>query len=314
MRQRNLGNTGIAVSELGLGTWGLSGDGYGRVVEEDQDAVIQRALDLGITLFETADCYGKGAMETKLGQRLPSDAVVVTKVGTDRDSKPNRKRFDAAFLKESVARCRERLKRDQLDVVLLHNPSTACVKRGEAADTMAALVAEGQLKAWGISAGSADVVTAALAHREPPAVVQLAYNLVYSKDVAAVSAELESRQVGLLARSILGYGLLGGFWGVSRRFARDDHRLNRWTQDQLERRIRELTTLRSTVTLRVPSLRAIAVRFVLANPLVSSAVLGPRSVIQLDQLVRDSGGEPPYLDAESRQKLEIRLQDSGALE
>jgi aryl-alcohol dehydrogenase-like predicted oxidoreductase len=314
MRQRNLGNTGISVSELGLGTWGLSGDGYGKVAIEDQDAVIERALTLGITLFETADCYGKGAMETKLGEKLPKDSVVVTKVGTDRDSKPARKRFDRQFLVDSVARSSERLQRERLDVVLLHNPSVACLERGEAADTMASLVADGKIRAWGVSAGNAEAVNKALAHREPPAVVQLAYNVVFSKDVDAVQPELESRSVGLLARSVLSYGLLGGFWGVSRRFARDDHRLNRWTQDQLERRIRELTTLRAAVTMRITSLRSLAVRFVLQNSAVGCAVLGPRSVLQLDQLVREAGTEPPYLDEAAMQRLQVRVQDAGALE
>ena len=67
MRKRPLGNTGLLVSELGLGTWGLSGDGYGPVAEAEQEGVIERALALGITLFETADSYALGGMEKKLG-------------------------------------------------------------------------------------------------------------------------------------------------------------------------------------------------------------------------------------------------------
>ena len=75
MRKRPLGSTGISVSELGLGTWGLSGDGYTAVPEVEQDAVIDRALALGVTLFETADSYGKGAMEKKLGERLSKASI-----------------------------------------------------------------------------------------------------------------------------------------------------------------------------------------------------------------------------------------------
>src|SRR5688572_5706902 len=103
MRKRSLGNTGIEVSELALGTWGLSGDGYAKVTEADQDRVIDRACALGITLFETADQYGQGAMEKKLGQRL-KDAKrtrIATKIGSDRESSPPRKRFDARFLREA---------------------------------------------------------------------------------------------------------------------------------------------------------------------------------------------------------------------
>ena len=126
MRHRLLGSTGISVSELGLGTWGLSGDGYSPLPEAEQDSVIERALALGVTLFDTADSYGKGAMETRLGERLAAhpEAVIVTKLGTDREAvAAHASRFKPEFIRESFERSRERLKRDVIDVVLLHNPS-----------------------------------------------------------------------------------------------------------------------------------------------------------------------------------------------
>ena len=69
MRRRPLGKTGLSVTELSLGTWGLSGDGYGPVAESEQDKVIDRARALGVNLFETADGYAGGAMERRLGER-----------------------------------------------------------------------------------------------------------------------------------------------------------------------------------------------------------------------------------------------------
>lgn len=314
MRTRKLGKTGLSVSELGLGTWGLSGDGYGPVADQDQDAVIDRALALGITLFETADVYGRGRMERRLAERLPDAAIIVTKVGTDRDSKPPRKRFDRAFVVESVARSQERLGRDRLDVVLLHNPSVQALTRGEAQAALAEQVAEGRVRAWGVSAGDADVVSAALAGEHTPAVVQLAYNVLFPRDVARVEKELEEREIGLLARSVLGHGLLAGFWASNRRFARDDHRLHRWTQDQLDRRLKEIQALRTAISRDVPTVRSVALRFVLDNPVVSAAILGPRSVLQLDQIVREAGKAPPYLDEQARARLGTRVSDVGALE
>lgn len=312
MRKRNLGKTGLDVSELSLGTWGLSGDGYGPVVEADQDEVIERALSLGINLFETAGCYGRGAMEKKLGQSLPKDAIIVTKLGTDRDGKPPRKRFDRAFLTESLDKSEERLQR-RPDVVLLHNPSVAATKAGDAAKLMQTWVDEGRIRAWGISAGDAEVVNAALENEPRPAVVQLAYNALFSNDVDAVRQDLSSYGIGLLARSILGHGLLAGFWGTNRRFPREDHRLKRWTQDQLERRLKEVNALRSAVTLKSPNVRSVAIRFVLDDETTSSAVLGPRTALQLDQLVREAGAEPPYLEPSAKHRLTVRLMDLGAL-
>ena len=90
MRKRPFGRAGFEVSELTLGTWGLSGDAYGPVYHKEVDKVIDRAIEAGITLFETADVYSYGEMESKLGERL-KDAEgtrIVTKIGTFRPPKP----------------------------------------------------------------------------------------------------------------------------------------------------------------------------------------------------------------------------------
>ena len=85
MRLRNLGRTGLRVSEMGLGTWGLSGDAYGPVDDAERELVLRRALEMGLTLLDTADVYGAGRMERLIGRVLGEglDAVVVTKGGTD---------------------------------------------------------------------------------------------------------------------------------------------------------------------------------------------------------------------------------------
>ena len=135
MRTRPLGSTEFEVSELSLGTWGLSGDGYGPVPEAEVERVLDRAVEVGITLFETADVYGKGAMERLLGARLPRETTrVVTKIGTDLDAVPPRKRFDLEHLRPAFERSRERLGRDKLDVVLLHNPSLQAMSASEPVD------------------------------------------------------------------------------------------------------------------------------------------------------------------------------------
>jgi aryl-alcohol dehydrogenase-like predicted oxidoreductase len=302
---RKLGRLELTVSELSLGTWGLSGDGYGPVTERVQDEVIERAREHGITLFDTADCYASGGMEAKLGERLPDDGStqIVTKLGTDLNSYPKRKRFDVAFLRESFERSRDRLKRSKLDVVLLHNPSVAAIQRGEAAQFLQEQVQAGQLTAWGISAGDAKSVLASLQLPSPPHVVELAYNVFCSADVDAVGADLENAGVAMLARSVLAHGLLAGLWSTHKTFDADDHRVARWTRDQFRRRLDQLKVFSVLDRNQTPSSRAAAVNFVLANSQVSSAILGPRDVVQLDQLVRETAKEPPYLWDAERYKL-----------
>ena len=309
MRTRALGNTGFDVSELCLGTWGLSGDGYGAIVEAEADRTIDKAIELGITLFDTSDAYGRGAMETKLGQRLPATARVCTKIGTDRDAQPPRKVFTPKHLRAAFERSRDRLGRPTIDVLLLHNPTMAAMNAGEAVGYLKGLKEQGDIGAWGVSAGSVDVAQAAVTRGAD--VVELAYNALFPKDLHELAGELAEAKTGVLARSVLAHGLLCGHWSADREFYPGDHRADRWTKDELRRRISQLDILRPLVMGPVTSLRAAALRFVLANQVVSSAVLGARSVAQLEQLGRDAGSGPPYVRDTALAELSRRLKTAG---
>src|SRR3984885_7916485 len=115
---------------MALGTWGLSGDAYGPVDEPEQERVLARALEMGFSLIDTADAYGGGRMERLVGRAVAdrTDVVLVTKGGTDRTTSPPRKRFDGAFLRDSLERSLRRLGRDRVDVYLLHNPSADALR------------------------------------------------------------------------------------------------------------------------------------------------------------------------------------------
>ena len=386
MRKRPLGKTGIEVSELGLGTWGLSGGGYGPVSTDEAERVILRALSLNIDLFETADTYGRGAMERMLGKLVPVDtATIVTKIGTDLDATPPQKRFELRYMREAFDRSRDRLGRERLDVVLLHNPSMLALGKSETFDFLNELRRLKALRGWGVSAGSPEVARAAI-HRGAD-VIELVYNVLAAEDLQEVADDVVSHDVGLLARSVLSHGLLAGRWEKGRTFPEGDHRAERWTADELTRRLAQVEAMRPLVTepeaiakpaqaapgeadgkpapvsdakppaaadeakppapaipateeaksalissgapaLResesgasaaeararasaIPSLRALALRFVLANDAVSCALLGPRSIEQLDELVRDASASPPFLRDTALAELATRLRAVG---
>lgn len=308
MRKRLLGNSGLKVSELALGTWGLSGDGYSPLPEAEQDAVIERALALGITLFDTADSYGKGAMEKRLGERLEKhpEVAIVTKLGTDRETSPARKWFDPKFIRDSFERSRERLKREVIDVVLLHNPSERSLERGDACALLQELQTQGAIRTWGVSVEGVETARAAM--HKGARVLEIAYNAFHHRALRQLAPELIAQQIGVLGRSVLAHGLLCGQWPMDKQFASDDHRSERWTSDDLKRRIQQLNAIRPCVNgSTVTSLRSAAIRFALSQEAVSSAVIGPRSAVQLDQLLRDAGKEPPYLGEEALEALFARL-------
>src|SRR4029079_14029449 len=84
-------------------------------------------------------------------------------------------------------------------------------------------------------------------------------------------------------------------WADNKTFSPGDHRAERWTSEQLRSRLRQLSIVSGMLGGEVSTLRSAALRFVLSNPVVSSAVIGPRNRVQLDQLVREAGQGPEYL-------------------
>jgi aryl-alcohol dehydrogenase-like predicted oxidoreductase len=303
VRFRSLGKTGLRISEMSLGTWGLSGDGYGPVDEASQEHVLRRALEMGISLIDTADAYGGGRMESRVARAVVArgDVVVVTKGGTDRATTPSRKRFDATYIRDCVDRSLRRLGRERIDVYLLHNPSENAIESGEAIDQLLKLKNEGKIAHWGVSAGDVEAGRAAL--RRGAEVIELAYNLIHGSDLHRLAGEIIVSGAGVLARSTLAYGLLAGGWTGETQFAPGDHRADRWTKPELERRLEQLAALRFLVRGDVATMRSAAVRFVLSNTIVSSAVLGPRNVAQLEDIAREVGMGPIYLSDEDLMRI-----------
>jgi aryl-alcohol dehydrogenase-like predicted oxidoreductase len=250
-------------------------------------------------------------MERALGRLLPKGTMIVTKIGTDLASVPPRKRFEVGFLRESFEQSQERIGRESLDIVLLHNPTMLAMASTEPFDFLKELKKRGTLKAWGVSAGSVEVARSAIRHGAE--VIELAYNLFVAADLHEIAGDLAESGAAVLARSILSHGLLTGHWTAEREFNPPDHRADRWTGTELKQRISQLEALRPVVTGPVLTLRSAAIRFVMSNQLVTSAVLGPRSVPQLEQLVREAGFGPPYLKDTALAELAARLKGVGIM-
>lgn len=308
MRKRTLGKTGIEVSEISLGTWGLSGDAYGVTYAGQAKGVIERARAMGITLFETSQSYGLGAMESELGATVASDpqVTIVTKWGTDRSESVAKKRFDPDYLKKSLETSRERLGTEARLIALLHNPTEQTLKDGRAVETLKEMATQGDLLSWGISVGSEEVARLALDAAAP--ILSFAYNVLTVQPLRAVSQLLAEKETGVLAHSVLFYGLLAGQWTAAKTFRNTDHRSERWPEGTLGSRVRQLDAIRPMISGETTSLRSAALRFVLSNAQVHSAVLGPRTTGHLDQMVRDLKGDLPYLSDAKLSALESRLE------
>lgn len=311
MRKRPLGKTGLVISEFAIGTWGLSGDAYGKVDEREAELVLRRAIDMGISLIDTSDAYGAGRMERLCGTIANDhpDVIVVTKGGIDRTTHPPRKVFSAVHLERAVERSCKRLGKEAIQLYLLHNPTIETLYMGEAVQAMESLKKAGKILHWGVAAGDEDVARTAI--DKGAEVIELAYNLVHPIALHRIAGDVMVSGCGILARSILAHGLLNGAWSKDRTFDDGDHRTDRWTRMELEHRIDQLDAIRFLVKGEVHTLRAAAVRFALSNHLVSSAILGPRTTEQLEQLVRETGGGPRYLHDDDLRQLPRALDKVG---
>lgn len=297
MRKRALGATGIEVSEVGLGTWGLGG-AYGMLAESVARSTIEAALEAGVTTFDCAPLWGRGLVESWVGEVLEKrrdEVQLVTRGGAIWDDEGVAQRWTTEALRSDCEGSLARLKTDRIDVWLLHDPPEEMLFRDDTIPTALALKSEGKIRAWGVSTSNASVARVAMARGCE--VLCLPYNLLWPTLVHDLETEMATSKIGLLARSPLLHGLLSGRWTEYRQFADDDHRRARWTNKALTIRVRDVNPLRFLVKDDVRSMTSASLRYVLANPAVSSALLGARRPVQISP-ARELAGTAPYLPPE----------------
>jgi aryl-alcohol dehydrogenase-like predicted oxidoreductase len=234
---RRLGRSGIAVSAVGLGGWAIGGParldgkpiGWGEVDDEESVRAIRRALDLGITFFDTAGVYGAGHGERVLG-RAPAgrrhEAVVSTKFGLLLDEASRRMTGimgepDPAAIRRECEASLRRLATETVDLFLCH-PSELPVEHAAAVrDALEGLVAAGLIRAHG---WSTDDPAGAATFADGPhcAAVQHELNLV--SDVPAMLALCDREDLASIDRSPLAMGLLTGKFRADSRLPGDDVR------------------------------------------------------------------------------------------
>ena len=240
MDTRALGKTGLVVPAIGLGCMGMS-DFYGPSDEARSLATLERALDVGVTFWDTADMYGMGANETLLGGFLRGrrrDAVTVaTKFGVRRGPTGSFDGVDGrpAYVREACDRSLSRLGVDHIDLYYQHRVDRS-VPIEDTVGAMAELVASGKVRHLGLSEASAATIRRAAAVH-PIAAVQMEYSLWTRDPEAEVLPVCRELGIGFVAYSPLGRGFLTGGFAEPGRLAADDIRrtMPRFTGENLER-------------------------------------------------------------------------------
>lgn len=224
MEERILGRTGKAVSVIGLGTWQLGAD-WGEVDDSDALAVLDAAVESGITFLDTADVYGDGRSERLIGQFLAGNpglrVMVATKMGRRVVQDPAL--YTLGNFRAWTDRSRANLGVDMLDLVQLHCPPTSVYSLDAVYDALATLVDEQRTAAYGVSVETCDEALTAIA-RPGTASVQIILNAFRRKPLEGVLPAAQEAGVGIIARVPLASGLLAGRYTHGTSFAADDHR------------------------------------------------------------------------------------------
>lgn len=225
MQKRELGKDGVDVSQIGLGCMGMS-EFYGPSDDASSLTLLARAVELGVTFFDTADTYGFGHNETLLGGFLKGrrGLVIATKFGIVREPGKYERQIDnsPAYIAHACDASLKRLGVDVIDLYYAHrvNPETPIE---ETVGAMAGLVAAGKVRALGLSEVSAATLRRACAVH-PIAAVQSEYSL-WTRDVEAeVLPACRELGVSLVAYSPLGRGMLTGAFGKDTPLAENDFR------------------------------------------------------------------------------------------
>ncbi len=278
IRTRPLGSTGISITELSVGTWGLFAGSYGHVFPEQQQRTLESAIADEIRSMDMAPVWGEdGACERAVAEavgELRDEFVYITRAGLVAGEGGLARDFSEKNLRAQCEGSLTRLKTDRIDVWLLHNPEEADLRREETRSTAEALLHEGKIRAWGASVSHLDEARAAL--EAGAQVLCLPFHMLQPHILWDLEPDLNARKVGVLARSGLAHGLLAGRWAKRKRFAPDDHRSERWSQEALGERVEQVNARRFLVRDPVVTMSQAAQRFVLAHEVVSSLVLGPR--------------------------------------
>jgi aryl-alcohol dehydrogenase-like predicted oxidoreductase len=224
MQYRELGRTGWKVSSISFGAWAIGGT-WGVVSDAESFAALNRALDLGVNMFDTADVYGDGRSErllAKLRRERTEPFYIATKAGRRLDPH-TAAGYNRANLTAFVDRSLKNLEREALDLLQLHCPPTAVYYTPEVFGILDDLVTAGKLRYYGVSV---EKVEEALKAIEYPNVqsLQIIFNMFRQRPAELLFAQVKKRGVGILARVPLASGMLTGRLRADTTFDLDDHR------------------------------------------------------------------------------------------
>ncbi|MGI8553534.1 MAG: aldo/keto reductase [Dehalococcoidia bacterium] len=309
MRYRTLGNTDLQLSEIGFGGWTIGSDWWGHIDDVEATRMLNRALDLGITYYDTADQYGEGRSERLIGQAFKGrrDRVVIGgKFGYDfynhRRSEGHSEmpqNFEPSFIRFALEQSLSRLQTDYLDLWLVHNARMNSIEDSAVWQTLEDLRRDGKVRHYGVALGPAigweEEGLRTMRTRSIDS-MQIIYNLLEQDPGRSFFPTAAERGVGLRVRVPHSSGLLEGKYTLETTFPANDHR-NFRKREWLVEGLKKLEQLRFLTNGKRATIGQVALRFCLAQPTISTVLPNIYGMEQLEEFAA-AGDAPDLTDAE----------------
>ncbi|MCY4091926.1 MAG: aldo/keto reductase [Caldilineaceae bacterium] len=290
MEYRAFGRTGLDVSAIGYGCWEIGG-GYGHFDENEVVAAVQRALDLGINLFDTAEGYGYGQSERLLGKALGArrkEAIVVTKFGIYRPEGEWQRDSRREMALAAIDRSLKALGTDYVDVYLIHWPDRETPLE-ESMRALEEIVQAGKARFVGVSNFTPDQIETCMATRRVD-IAQYGYHMFDRRLEREIFPKIEEHGIGLMTYGSLAHGLLAGAFTPETSFDEDDWRSNGiafniplFTEEVFARNVAAVDELKPIAARHGKTVAHLALRWVLSNPVVSVALVGFRRPVEVEE-------------------------------
>jgi aryl-alcohol dehydrogenase-like predicted oxidoreductase len=318
VNRRKLGRTGIEVSEIGYGAWGIGKTMWLGADDDESLRALNRAVDLGVNLIDTALGYGNGHSEQLVGRvarERSEEIVVATKIPPKNGIWPAPDGIDPeeAFPADHVRACTERslsnLGLDTIDVQQFHVWSDEWVGRGSWLEAIEQLKSEGKIRAFGVSINDHQPANA-LKLIESGAVdsVQVIYNVFDQSPEDELLDACAAAGVGVLARVPFDEGALTGTIGPDTEFPEGDFRNRYFAGDRKAQVAERVQAILDDLGISREQLPEVALRYILSHPAVSAAIPGMRSVRNVERncAVGDGRGLPDEQVAALKQHRWVR--------
>ena len=322
MKYRNLGDTDIAVSEVGFGVWTVSTGWWGEVVDDRSVRLLRQAHERGINYFDTADTYGSGKGETLLADafgHMRESIVISTKIGYDfynhtarRGQQERPQDWSEGFLRFALEQSLKRLGTDYVDLLQLHNTKMDAAGNDELFALMESFKDEGKIRSYGAALGPK------IGWREEGikmmrerglAGLQMIYNLLEQDPGRDLIGAARDTGTSLVVRVPHSSGMLEGRYDENTTFGPNDHRRHR-PKEWLTTGLRKVESLSFLTEPGERTLGQAALKFVLASPEVASTLPNIYDEGQIEEFAATSEA-PDLTEGELSRVAELYENDFG---